>query len=197
LNSEQIHKVDKIFHKILWLDLFESQMLNDLVNAKLGIVLTKKQRKQLQARLTALENEENNADGADGGAAAVEEEAKPILFDLKLVGFDAKAKIKVIKVRCVYVYIFCPLATLPCWPWFSSRASVNNMETSAFSLTHPSVCPSLLQEVRGALELGLKEAKDMVEGAPVTLQKNMQPDVAAALKKKLEEAGATIELTEV
>jgi ribosomal protein L7/L12 len=37
----------------------------------------------------------------------------------------------------------------------------------------------------------------MVEGAPVTLQKNMQPDVAAALKKKLEEAGATIELTEV
>jgi ribosomal protein L7/L12 len=197
--------VDKIFHKILWLDLFESQMLNDLVNAKLGIVLTKKQRKQLEARLTALENEENNPDGAEGGAAAVEEEAKPILFDLKLVGFDAKAKIKVIKVRFLYVYVFFkqlatgvldlhPLATPPRRPWFSPRASTN-IGTSNLPFTRPFV--RRLQEVRGALELGLKEAKDMVEGAPVTLQKNMQPDVAATLKKKLEEAGATIELTEV
>jgi uncharacterized protein (UPF0335 family) len=104
LNQEQILKVDKIFHKILWLDLFESHMLNELVNAKLGVVLTKKQRKQLQARMTALDNEDE--DDLSSAGPAVEEEVKPILFDLKLVGFDAKAKIKVIKVRCI---IFTPL----------------------------------------------------------------------------------------
>jgi uncharacterized protein (UPF0335 family) len=92
--------VDKIFHKILWLDLFESHMLNELVNAKLGVVLTKKQRKQLQARMTALDNEDED-DLSSTGGAPVEEEVKPILFDLKLVGYDAKAKIKVIKVRCI------------------------------------------------------------------------------------------------
>jgi uncharacterized protein (UPF0335 family) len=101
LNQEQILKVDKIFHKILWLDLFESHMLNDLVNAKMGIVLTKKQRKQLQARMTALDNEDEDDSSSSAGGAPVEEEAKPILYDLKLVGFDAKAKIKVIKVRCI------------------------------------------------------------------------------------------------
>lgn len=101
LTKEQILKVDQIFHKILWLDIFESQMLNDLVNEKLGIVLTKKQRKQLQAVMTALDNEDEEDNAA--GAVQAEEEAKPILMDLKLAGFDASAKIKVIKVRTTFL----------------------------------------------------------------------------------------------
>ena len=61
--------------------------------------------------------------GGDGGgaAAAVEEVVEKVIFDLKLTGFDAKSKIKVIK------------------------------------------------EIRSVTTLGLKEAKELVEGAPVSL----------------------------
>ena len=42
--------------------------------------------------------------------------------------------------------------------------------------------------------LGLKEAKDLVDGAPKTVKENASKDDAAAAKAKLEEAGATVEL---
>ena len=42
--------------------------------------------------------------------------------------------------------------------------------------------------------LGLKEAKEMVEGAPKIIQKGLNPEKAEELKKKLEEIGAEIEL---
>jgi len=85
--------------------------------------------------------------GAGGGAGAAEEvvEVKTI-FDLKLVGFDAKKKIKVIK------------------------------------------------EVRSIAGLGLKEAKEMVEGAPKVIQKDLKQDKADELKAKLEAVGAVVEI---
>ena len=67
-------------------------------------------------------------------------------FDLKLVSFDAKTKIKVIK------------------------------------------------EVRTMAGLGLKEAKEAVEGAPRTIMKEIKKDQAEELAKKLEELGATVEI---
>lgn len=42
--------------------------------------------------------------------------------------------------------------------------------------------------------LGLKEAKDLVDGAPKTIKEGAKKDEAAEIKKKLEEAGATVEL---
>jgi large subunit ribosomal protein L7/L12 len=89
--------------------------------------------------------------GGSGAAAsnAVSPEAAPAaktVFDLKLVGYDAKAKIKVIK------------------------------------------------EVRSIAGLGLKEAKELVEGAPKTIQKDLKPELAEELKAKLEEIGAQVEL---
>jgi len=85
--------------------------------------------------------------GAAGGAGAAEEvvEEKTI-FDLKLVGFDAKSKIKVIK------------------------------------------------EVRAIAGLGLKEAKELVEGAPKVVQKDLKQDKADELKAKLEAVGAQVEI---
>mmetsp|Transcript_18105 Transcript_18105/g.34355 ORF Transcript_18105/g.34355 Transcript_18105/m.34355 type:complete len:170 (-) Transcript_18105:40-549(-) len=83
--------------------------------------------------------------GAADAAEAPKEEAKTTV-NLKLTGFDAKAKIKVIK------------------------------------------------EIRAITGLGLKEAKEMVESAPKVVQKDMKPEEAEELKKKLEEIGATIEL---
>jgi large subunit ribosomal protein L7/L12 len=88
------------------------------------------------------------AGGKGGGAAADVVEAPPVktVMDLKLVGFDATSKIKVIK------------------------------------------------EVRAIAGLGLKEAKEMVEGFPKVILKDLKPEQAEAFKAKLEELGAIIEL---
>ena len=82
---------------------------------------------------------------AAGGAAAPAAEEKTE-FDVVLAGFDAAAKIKVIKA---------------------------------------------VREITG---LGLAEAKGVVEGAPKTLKEGVSKDEAEELKKKLEEAGAKVEL---
>jgi len=53
---------------------------------------------------------------------------------------------------------------------------------------------NVIKEVRGITGLGLKEAKDLVEGAPKPVKEGVDKAEAEELKKKLEEAGATVEL---
>lgn len=53
---------------------------------------------------------------------------------------------------------------------------------------------NVIKAVRGATGLGLKEAKAMVDGAPATVKEGVSKDEAEALKKELEEAGATVEI---
>ena len=53
---------------------------------------------------------------------------------------------------------------------------------------------NVIKVIREITGLGLKEAKDMVEGIPATVKEGISKDDAAALKKKLEEAGATVEI---
>jgi large subunit ribosomal protein L7/L12 len=149
LKPEQIQKVDAIFHKILWLDLFEASMLNEIVNARMGVTLNNKQKRQLnqlmEQRALEASGDTSSATGNDGGAKE-EVETGPVLVDIKLSSFDAASKIKVIK------------------------------------------------EVRSILNLGLKEAKEMVESAPVTLQKGVKQELADELKTKLEAVGAKIDI---
>jgi len=83
---------------------------------------------------------------AAGGAAGGEAAAEKTEFDVVLAGFDAAAKIKVIKV---------------------------------------------VREITG---LGLADAKGLVEGAPKALKEGVSKDEAEEMKKKLEEAGAKVEL---
>ena len=52
----------------------------------------------------------------------------------------------------------------------------------------------VIKVVRDATGLGLKEAKDLVDGAPKTVKEDVSKDEAEAMKAKLEEAGATVEL---
>ena len=52
----------------------------------------------------------------------------------------------------------------------------------------------VLKIVREITGLGLKEAKDLVDGAPKPIKENVKKEEAAEMKKKLEEAGATVEL---
>ncbi|MBT00644.1 MAG: 50S ribosomal protein L7/L12 [Oceanospirillaceae bacterium] len=53
---------------------------------------------------------------------------------------------------------------------------------------------NVIKAVRGATGLGLKEAKEMVDGAPATIKEGASKEEAEELKKALEEAGATVEL---
>mmetsp|Transcript_16026 Transcript_16026/g.22826 ORF Transcript_16026/g.22826 Transcript_16026/m.22826 type:complete len:158 (-) Transcript_16026:80-553(-) len=76
-----------------------------------------------------------------------EAEEEKTSFDLKLTGFDAKSKIKVIK------------------------------------------------EIRSITSLGLKEAKELVEGAPKVVKKGIKKEEAEELKAKLEAVGATLEIS--
>jgi large subunit ribosomal protein L7/L12 len=53
---------------------------------------------------------------------------------------------------------------------------------------------NVIKEVRAITALGLKEAKDLVEGAPKTVKEGVSKDEAAKLKKQLEDQGATVEI---
>lgn len=53
---------------------------------------------------------------------------------------------------------------------------------------------NVIKEVRAITGLGLKEAKDLVEGAPKPIKEGVSKDEAEELKGKLEEAGATVEV---
>ena len=54
---------------------------------------------------------------------------------------------------------------------------------------------NVIKTVRELTGLGLKEAKDLVDSAPKPVKENVAKDEAANMKKKLEEAGATVDLT--
>jgi large subunit ribosomal protein L7/L12 len=53
---------------------------------------------------------------------------------------------------------------------------------------------NVIKAVREVTSLGLKEAKDLVDGAPKTVKEGINKDEAAAIKKKFEEAGAKVEI---
>lgn len=53
---------------------------------------------------------------------------------------------------------------------------------------------AVIKAVRGITEMGLKEAKDLVDSAPQTIKEDVAKEEAEEMKAKLEEAGATVEL---
>src|SRR6266581_1637627 len=53
---------------------------------------------------------------------------------------------------------------------------------------------NVIKAVREVTSLGLKEAKDLVDGAPKAVKEGVNKDEAAAIKKKFEEAGAKVEI---
>ena len=70
-------------------------------------------------------------------------------------------------------------------------------EKSEFDVVLTSVGASkinVIKEVRAITGLGLKEAKDLVEGAPKSVKDGVSKDDAEQMKAKLEEAGATVEV---
>ena len=137
-------KVEELFNKIIYLDMVEVHLLAELINEKMGLKISDAERERMaRGGGGGGGGGKKGGDGDDDAAPAAEEKT---IFDLKLTGFDAKAKIKVIK------------------------------------------------EVRAITSLGLKEAKELVEGAPSTVKKDIKMEEAEELKAKLEALGATVEI---
>ena len=71
-------------------------------------------------------------------------------------------------------------------------------EQSEFTVTLKDIGANkinVIKAVREVTTLGLKEAKDLVESAPVAVKEDVSKDDAESVKKKLEEAGATVDLS--
>ena len=82
-------------------------------------------------------------------------------------------------------------------PAAPAEAAAEEEAPSSFDVTMTSFGDnkiSVIKAVRQITGLGLKEAKDKVEGAPCTIKEGAEADEAEAIKKQLEEAGAAVEL---
>ena len=73
-------------------------------------------------------------------------------------------------------------------------AEKTEFTVSLYGLADPAKKINVIKVVREITGLGLKEAKDLVEGAPKPVKENIGKDEAEALKKKLEEGGAKVSL---
>ena len=79
----------------------------------------------------------------------------------------------------------------------AAQAAAGAEEKSEFNIVLKDAGASKIQvikAVREATGLGLKEAKDLVDGAPATIKENVAKEEAEKVKAALEEAGATVEL---
>ncbi len=90
-----------------------------------------------------------------------------------------------------------PVATVAVAGGDGGDAGAPKEEQSEFSVVLASFGDkkiNVIKEVRAITGLGLKEAKELVEGAPKPLKEGVGKDEAEEIKKKLEDAGATVEL---
>ena len=76
----------------------------------------------------------------------------------------------------------------------AAEAAVENTEFNVILAAAGEKKINVIKEVRAITGLGLKEAKDLVEGAPKAVKEGVNKDEAAKLRKQLEDAGAKVEL---
>ena len=79
----------------------------------------------------------------------------------------------------------------------SGAAAEEEEEKTSFTVTLTGVGSNkiaVIKEIRTITELGLKEAKDLVDSAPKAIKENVTKEEAEEIKKKIEATGATVEL---
>jgi len=79
-------------------------------------------------------------------------------------------------------------------PAASAAAAEEQTEFTVIMTSFGANKVGVIKAVRGLTGLGLKEAKDLVEGTPATIKEGVSKDEAASIKKELEEAGASVEV---
>ncbi len=87
-----------------------------------------------------------------------------------------------------------PVAVAAAAPAEGAAAAAEQTEFDVILMAAGEKKINVIKEVRAITGLGLKEAKDLVEGAPKPVKEGVGKSEAEQLKKKLEDAGATVEL---
>ena len=87
-----------------------------------------------------------------------------------------------------------PMAGMPAAGGAAAPAEEEKTEFDVVLADHGANKIGVIKVVREITGLGLKEAKDMVDGAPKTVKEGVAKEEAEEMKKKLEEAGAKVEL---
>ena len=87
-----------------------------------------------------------------------------------------------------------PVAMMAAAPGAGAPAAEEQTEFSLILKDAGANKINVIKEVRAITGLGLKEAKDLVEGAPKTVKEGATKDEAAEIKKKLEAAGAKVDV---
>lgn len=87
-----------------------------------------------------------------------------------------------------------PVAAVAAAPAGAEAAAEEQTEFDVILASAGAKKINVIKEVRAITGLGLKEAKELVEGAPKPVKEGASKDEAEELKKKLEAAGATVEL---
>jgi large subunit ribosomal protein L7/L12 len=87
-----------------------------------------------------------------------------------------------------------PVAAAAAAPAEAAAAAEEQTEFNVVMSSFGSNKVGVIKVVRALTGLGLKEAKDLVEGVPATVKEGVSKDDAAEAKKQLEEAGATVEV---
>ncbi|MBA5727546.1 50S ribosomal protein L7/L12 [Bombella mellum] len=87
-----------------------------------------------------------------------------------------------------------PVAAVAAAPAAAGEAAAEKTEFDVVLAKAGDKKINVIKEIRGITGLGLKEAKDLVEGAPKTIKEGATKDEAEKIKKALEENGATVEI---
>ena len=87
-----------------------------------------------------------------------------------------------------------PVAAMAAAPGAEAAAAEEKTEFDVVMTSFGGNKVAVIKAVRALTGLGLKEAKDTVEGVPSTIKEGVAKDEAEDVKKQLEEAGATVEL---
>ena len=87
-----------------------------------------------------------------------------------------------------------PVAAVAAMPGAGGAAAEEKTEFDVILASAGSNKINVIKEVRGLTGLGLKEAKDLVEGAPKPVKEGVSKDEAQKIKEALTKAGATVEL---
>lgn len=86
------------------------------------------------------------------------------------------------------------VATVAAAPGVAAEAVEEQTEFDVYMTTFGASKVAVIKVVRAITSLGLKEAKDLVESAPANIKEGVSKDEAEDLKKKIEEAGASVEI---
>ena len=87
-----------------------------------------------------------------------------------------------------------PMGMMAAAPAAAAAAAVEKTEFTVILAAAGANKIGVIKEIRGITGLGLKESKDLVEGAPKSVKEGISKDEAAKVKELLEKAGATVEI---